>query len=66
MDGDPTDVTRAYQGAVEQADEAELSVKFGAGERVRSVPTPAGFRPSRSNKSAIHLWRPPVPWFHYT
>ena len=25
MDGDPADVTRAYQGAVEQADEAELS-----------------------------------------
>jgi lipopolysaccharide transport system ATP-binding protein len=38
MDGHPADVTRAYQGAVEQADEAELSAKFGAGEKVSERP----------------------------
>lgn len=38
MDGPPADVTRAYQGAVELADEAELSAKFGAGERVSERP----------------------------
>jgi len=38
MDGHPADVTRAYQGTVEQADEAELLAKFGAGERVSERP----------------------------
>jgi lipopolysaccharide transport system ATP-binding protein len=34
MDGPAREVTRAYEKAVEQADEAELIAKFGAGETV--------------------------------
>jgi lipopolysaccharide transport system ATP-binding protein len=34
MDGPALEVTRAYERAVEQADEAELSAKFGAGDLV--------------------------------
>lgn len=38
LDGPPADVTRAYQAAVEQADEIELTAKFGAGEKVSERP----------------------------
>jgi lipopolysaccharide transport system ATP-binding protein len=42
MDGDPVEVTAAYQASVRQADEVELRRKFDAGETV--VPRPAAGR----------------------
>lgn len=38
MDGPAREVTKAYEKAVEQADEAELAAKFGTGESLRPRP----------------------------
>jgi lipopolysaccharide transport system ATP-binding protein len=48
MDGDAAAVTQAYQASVEQADELELSRKFGRGDAPRS-------RPGRGGLSGLHL-----------
>ena len=48
MDGDPKAVTQAYEAAVEQADQTELTRKFGTGETVDR-------RPEAGSLAAIEL-----------
>lgn len=55
MDGPAAEVTRAYELAVERADEAELAAKFGRGEYVEGRPESGALTEFRAQQQGVQL-----------